>query len=362
MSRLCRLFQAKIHRRIGLIVLIFGLCMGCGGSLEVLELKPMQPHPRPLRGLVLLPIADMTPKATATDIILRTLRAESWLLDNTELPLVMPLDYRVSKHPDEIRSIAEDTDWVKNRSIDELRDWAAVWIQVTENRATNVRDLVDNRKKSKTRGKHFLSYGVEATLRIEIQLLDALTGRRLAKVVIKDTDNPLNQPLSGDTRPSETALIDKALGMLFEPAEGPKTFQRTVRSRGLLACVPSVTQWSAPGLPSFVERNAKKDMIEKQAAVYSLWRRVAPRMSLRASDVAAKHGGLFVTEALRELQNQDIVSAVAGKAVTSRSSLDRLLRGCKGRACKAEVWRGANKISVLLSSQPVAVPSVESQD
>ena len=347
---------------IGVFVCALLVLSSCGGSLKVLEKQGIQETPRALKGLVLFPIADMTPGADATEIILRTVHMESWLLDHIEAPLITPLDYAVFKHPDDLRSVVEDTDWVKGKSISELRGWASLWIQVTENRATNTRDFVDRRKTSKTRGKSFRSYGVEATLRVEVQLRDAVTGRRLAMVVLQDVDNPLNQSLSGDNRPTLTALVIRALKLVFPSPEEPTPPKRRVRSAGKLSSVMALARWSTPGLPSLKEKIATRDMIEKQAAIYTLWRRVAPKISVRDSDAATQHPGLFITQEAAPLKLHDVLTSVGGKLVTSRASLDRILRGCKGDGCKARIWRDKKWVEVALPTPPLPPPKPTEAD
>ncbi len=346
------------------VALVLASQVGCGGGFEVVEERPLPEEGPEVRGFIVFPVADMTPGARTIDVAVRTSDVAAWLLDRTDLPVVGPLDYKIFKEPDEMRIASVDTNLVtgtKGKRRD-LRGWVAVWVQITENRATNVRDIVDARKKGKKNQKVYRMHGVEATVRVEVQLLDAMRGKRMALVVVKDKDNPTRMKLKGDPRPPVTTLVHKALRRVFADAEArvaPEQPTRIVRRAGTLPSGAGLASFRTPDKPSMAEVYAKKDEIERKTAMFTLWSRLAPELGVREVYFPMKFPGLLLTADRPPLKKGDVILEVEGRKMADRYQLDQALRACKGRACKVKVQRGFKSLTADVVWLPVPRPEAK---
>ncbi len=325
---------------------------GCGGTRELVVEQALAKR-LPPKGIVILPVAVMTPDGSALECIARTRDVANYLLANTETPLIGPADYRVFKEPDEMRVASIDTDLMTRATgtrID-MRNWLAVFVMVTENRATNIRDIVDKRSKKK---QTFRQYGIDSTVKIEVQVLDARYGKPFARVVITDKDDPTKVRTEGDPRPIIKELIEAALAVALSKAEDTFTKagkSRRIRGREFLDSVPLLADWGTAGRPSFNAKRKDKEDIVKQAALEALWTRFQPELPVKATFVGTRHHGVMALKARAPLQQYDVVKTIDGRPVTTSYQLDRALQSCR-KACNAMVRRGFKNVEVDLTWPP----------
>ncbi len=340
------------HATLTILILCAG-SLACGGSHEVIVEKPLQPRPPP-QGLLVFPAAVLTPGADALNAIARTGDITAWLLDHTELPMIGPFDFNIYKEPDELQIASVDTDLMSRggSSID-LRGWLAVHIMITENRATNIRDIVDKRHKDPKKAKTYRQYGIDSTVRVEGQILDARYGKRLAHAVLTAKDDPTQVKSEGDPRPVLRELIHKTLAIMFTDTEAVVSAKNTrrVRSAGFLDAVPALAAWKTGQRKSFNQRMEDKDDIEKQAALEGLWMRFEPSLPVKATFVGTRHPGVMALKARPPLEQYDVIKTVQGKKVTTVHQLDRMLQACKGD-CNARLRRGFKDVDVRLAWPP----------
>ena len=347
------------RRRLAGLIAAASLIVGCGGGAEILVEQPLQPRPAP-QGIVILPVAVLTPGADGLSSMARTRDVADWLLDHTELPLIGPFDYKSYKEPDEMQIASVDTDLMtpgaQIKGVD-LRNWLAIHLMITENRATNIRDIVDKRAKDPKKRKTFRQYGIDSTLRVEAQVLDARYGKRLAQVVLKAKDDPTKVRSEGDPRPVLRDLIRQALGLLLAETEAIVAAKNTrrVRSAGFLDAVPALADWKTQLRKSFFQAQEGKDDIEKQAALESLWIRFQPGLPVKATFVGTRHPGVMALEARPPLEQYDVIKLVDGKKLVAVYQLDRILQGCKG-GCMARIRRGFKDLDVRLAWPPLQPP------
>ncbi len=344
----------------GLAALLSVVCIStaCGGAYEVVVEKPLQPRPAP-QGLLVFPAAVLTPNADGLEAIVRTMDMADWLLDHTELPLIGPYDFNIYKEPDELQIASVDTDLMtRGGSRLDLRGWLAIHVMVTENRATNIRDIVDKRDKDPKKRKTYRQYGIDSTVRVEAQILDARYGKRLAHAVVTAKDDPTQVKSEGDPRPILRTLIHKALSILLAESEAIVSAKNTrrIRSGGFLDAVPTLATWKTAQRKSFQQRQEGKDDIEKQAALEGLWMRFKPGLPVKATFVGTRHPGVMALTARPPLEKYDVVKMVSGKKVTAVHQLDRLLQECKGD-CKARIRRGFKDVDVRLVWPPAPQPA-----
>lgn len=336
---------------------LFGT-VACGGSLEVVAHRPLPETSKP-KGIIIYPAAIMIPNSTPLEYVARANDVANFLLERTELPVLGPFDYKVFRAPDEMRVASTSTDLMtRNEEPVDLKGWLALRLMVTENRAMNTRDIVDMRKKSKKKGQIYRSRGVEATVRVEIEVYEAMRGKRIAQVVVKDVDDVIAVTQEGDPRPGIAKLIRTAMTMLLEENETllDASPLRRVR-KGFVPAVPKLAAFGVPGSLSFVDRLKDKDETDRQAAMIALWDRFQPGLPVKATFVAGKNPGLLVLEAKKPLEKHDVVLSVGGKPVYTMYQLDRRLQQCGVAGCEAMVRRGFKDVKVHINWP--AVPKVE---
>ena len=344
------------------VLALAAIVVGCGGSTEILVEKPLQPRPAP-HGLLILPAAILTPGADALESIARTRDVADWLLDHTELPLIGPFDYKCYKEPDEMQIASVDTDLMTAgaaiKGVD-LRHWLAIHVMITENRATNIRDVVDKRGKNAKKPKTYRQYGIDSTLRVEAQVLDARYGKRLAQVVLTAKDDPTKVRSEGDPRPILRQLIRQALALLMTETEAivSATKTRRLRASGFLDAVPTLADWKTGQRKSYNQRYEGKDDIERQASLESLWMRFQPGLPVKATFVGTRHPGVMVTQAKAPLEQYDVIKVVDGQKVDAVYQLDRILQGCEG-GCMAKIRRGFKDLDVRLTWPPSPAPPLQ---
>lgn len=353
-----------MYRSIALWLLFSTFVMsltGCGSTLQVIEEKALAEKGPKIHGFIVFPVADMTYGAKTIDCAVRGSDVAAWLLDHTEQPVLGHLDFKSFKVPDDLRIASVDTNLVtrSNGARRDLSGWISVWVQVTENRATNIRDIVDARKKGKKNQSVHRIHAVEATVRVEVQLLDAMRGRRLATIVIKDVDDPTKMRLKGDPRPRITALVHKALDMALSQATkrvAPERPLRIIRRAGTIANAPELAKFSTPEKPSLHEIYAKMGEIELKTAIVTLWSRLAPELGIRETYFATKYPGVLMTSDRSPLKRGDVIRKVDNVEVRDRYQLDRAMRKCKGRACKVSIQRAFKTLEVNVTWLPVPQP------
>lgn len=340
--------------------LALGLAPGCGGTFEIVADRPLPETTKP-KGIIVFPAAIMIQGSTGLEYIARANDVANYLLERTELPVLGPFDYKFFRAPDEMRVASTSTDLMtRDKDPVDLKGWYALRLMVTENRAMNTRDIVDQRKRSKKKGQIYRQRGVEASVRVEIEMYEALRGKRVAQIVVKDLDDVIAVTQEGDPRPGVRKLIRKALGMLLQQQDAllDASAMRRVR-RGFVPAVPKLADFSAPGGPSFTYKLKDKDDTDKQAAMIALWDRFHPGLPVKATFVASKNPGLLVVKARKPLQQYDVIISVAGKPVWTQHQLDRVLQGCGIAGCEAVARRGFKDVKVHLNWQPV--PKVDGE-
>ena len=345
---------------------VLALCLvvqfaACGGTFKVVEEKPLAEKGPGIKGFVVFPVADLTHGAKTIDAAVRGSDVAAWLLDRTEQPVLGHLDFKIFKVPDDLRIASVDTNLATREDgrRKDLSGWVAVWIQITENRATNIRDIVDARKKGKKNQSVYRIHGVEATVRVEVQFLDAVRGRRLATIVIKDVDDPTQLQLKGDPRPRVTELVHKAMRMALADATeriAAKVPTRVVRRAGTLPNASALAGFSTPDKPSLAEVYAKKGDIDLKIAISTLWSRLAPELGVRDTYFATKYPGVLLTADRAPLKRGDVIRSVEGVTVLDRYQLDRAMRTCKGRPCDVRIQRAFKALSVNVIWLPAPRP------
>lgn len=324
---------------------------GCGGGPEVLVEEPLKPRPVP-EGVVLFPVAALTPGANALECIARTGDAARWLLEHTELPILGPADYASFKEPEDMRVASIDTDLMSRTSgaRTDLQNWLSVHIMITENRATNVRDIEDRRQKDPKKLKIYRQYGIDAEVTVEVTVADGRYGKPLARAVVRGIDNPADVRSDGDPRPMLPQLIGLALERAFLESESVVAARprRKVRGPGLLDAVPLLAAWKTPQKPSFIQALEGKEEIEREGALESLWTRFQPNLPVEATFVGKKHPGVMALQDRPPLARYDVVTEVAGQPVQTVYQLDRLLQACAAK-CPARVRRGFTDVDVNLA-------------
>ena len=357
------------HRSPGRTLLTLALTLtvllmtACGGSLKVVGSHALAEKGPEIKGFIVFPVSDMTHDAKVIDAALRASDVAAWLLDHTDQPVLGPLDYQLYQEPDDLRVAVSHTNLATaaggRRRLD---GWIAVWIQITENRATNVRDTVDMRKRGKKNQPVYRIHGVEATLRVEVQLRDGARGRELARVVLTDVDDPTHSRLKGDPRPAITRLIHKALRLALGEAEGrlaPKPLRRVVRRAGLLPSPVALAKFRTPKRPSLHETAAKRGEVDLQIAIMALWGRLAPELSVRQTYFATKFPGVLLLKGRAPLLPGDVIRAVAGVPVRDRYQLDRAMRRCAASPCEVLVQRKFKALKVPVRWAPLPMPTDE---
>lgn len=331
------------------------LSAGCGGTLQVVANRPLPETAKP-KGIIIYPAAIMIPGSTALEYIARADDVANYLLERTELPILGPFDYKSFRAPDEMRVASTGTDLMtRNDEPMDLKGWLALRLMITENRAQNTRDIVDMRKKSKKKGQIYRSRGVEASVRVELELFEAMRGKQIAQVVIKDMDDVIAVTQEGDPRPGIARLVRKALDLLLEESGTllEASPLRRVRT-GFVAAVPKFAAFSVPGALSFSDKLRDKDETDKQAAMIGLWDRFQPGLPVKATFVASKNPGVLVLKARKPLVQYDVIINVGGKAVYTTHQLDRRLQQCGVVGCEATVRRGFKDVKVHLNWPAVA--------
>ena len=337
-------------------LLAFGF--GCGGSLEIVAQRPLPEAEKP-KGIIVYPAAIMIPNSTALEYVARANDVVNYLLERTELPVLGPFDYKAFRAPDEMRVASTSTDLMtRNDEPLDLKGWLALRLMVTENRAMNTRDIVDMRKESKKKGQTYRQRGVEATVRVEIEVYEAMRGKRLAQIVIKDIDDVIAVTQEGDPRPGIRRMIRQAMDLLLEEQSAllDASPMRRVR-KGFVPSIPKLAAYSTPGALSFTDKMKGKDDTDKQAAMIALWDRFQPGLPVKATFVASKNPGVLVLKAQKPLEQHDVILNVGGKPTWTMGQLDRRLQQCGVAGCEAMVRRGFKDVKVHINWP--ATPKVE---
>ncbi len=336
------------------------LLLGCGGQ-QVVDEGPLPADLRP-NGLVLLPVTLSVPDSSALEVAARSLEVSRLLLQKSDLPVLGLFDFDLNKTLDEARNVSYDTD-LQTRDTDvgaEWQQWMALHVLVTENRATNVRDIVDEKAKAAGKPSTFRQHGIESEIRVEAALYDVRRGNRIAWTVVQQTDDPTQFTPGGDPRPGITTAIEKCVTRLLAMTGNQLLGQPGRRTRGenLVDALPAMLHWRAPELPSYADAiKAQPDEVQ-QARVYALWDRFAPNLETKAIFAANKGKGILVRAKTPPFEAGDVVLAIDGKKVKAAYQVDRITRVCSATAngCKAEVLRNNETVTVMLRWP--ALPSI----
>ena len=332
---------------VAVVLCAVPLLGACGGaSSQVLEetaLNPSQPVPR---GIVVLPMALAVPGGNALEAVARSHDIAALLLRRTDLPVLGPMDFLLQKNPEEASVVATDTDLLmrdETRRVD-VHGWIDVHVLVTENRAMNTRDIVDEKQKDPKK-KLYRQAAFDSRVRVEATVHDAMRSRQLARVVVEAADDPTNFESGGDPRPGITRLIELALNRLIDGGAAVLTGHgnRKTRGEGFADSLPAMLAWGAPDVPSFDSQQADQPEMIREAKALELWDRFAPNLGVREVRAATMHPGVLVRTARAPLQVGDVVLEVAGHPVRARYQVDRLLQGCAEAGCKVSVWRGTQQ-------------------
>lgn len=338
------------------------LLAACGASgPQISEVQTPEPGTR-AKALIVLPVALATQEATSIDIAMRTNAVARWLLQKTTQPLLGPADFGLLHPVDEIGAVSADTD-LMSRATDlrlPVREAVALHILVTEQRATNVRDIQDIRNADPKKQKTFRQHGLEAHLRTEVWLSDAMRGRRLAGLVVETTDDPTDVMPGGDPRPGTTLAIQLALDKLLEMT-GPLLTDngvRQTRGDGLVDSLPATLAWAAPGKPSWDEANKDKAEMMRDAAALALWDRMTPNMSGKELAVASHNRGVLVRKAQGQLLAGDLILSIYGRPIVAAYQLDRALQVAGHEGVHVQVLRNGAPVDVPLQGPlvPAATP------
>lgn len=339
-----------MHRLVGVVVA--WIVVGCGAK-QVVDEGPLPADVKPA-GLVLLPVALGVPGSNALEVVARSLDVTRLVLRLSDLPVIGPLDFDVNKALDEVRNASYDTDLQAREEAlgTDWRTWLAMHVLVTENRATNVRDIVDVKAQAAGKKAVYRQHGIEASVRVEIGLYDVRRGNRIAWAVTEVPDDPTQFAPGGDPRPGITAAIEKTMARLFElsgPAlQGPAG--RRSRGEGLADSLPAMLQWRAPESPSYLDTVKDQDDATREGKIFSLWDRFVPNLGAKEIFVATKAKGMLVRSKLPPLDAGDVVTKVEGKVVQAAYQFDRLVRLCSPTAtgCKIELLRNNEPTTVML--------------
>ena len=343
---------------------LFGsLGVGCGPAQVVDEQTLSEKVAAP--GLIVLPIALHTPERTGLEVAWRSVDVANWLLIHTDLPLIGPLDFSANKPLDDVLIVGQDTDLgtKEDEFGQEWRTWLALHVLVTENRATNVRDIVDTRIKDKSKPNTYRQHGIESNLRVEVGLYDARRGTRLAWTVVERVDDPMQYRPGEDPRPGVTAAVKDGLQRLLElaPVLQRNAGARRTRGTGMVDGIPALLAFSAPDLPSTIESLKTLPEELQQAKVYAAWDRIAPGLSILEIRDATLGRGVLVRSALPPLNAGDVIVAVSGKKVAAIHQVDRLLGVCspKPEACDVLVRRAGGEVALKLRwpALPAVMPA-----
>ncbi|MBM4342839.1 MAG: hypothetical protein FJ100_05630 [Deltaproteobacteria bacterium] len=336
------------------------IATACGGQ-QVVDEGPLPADVRP-NGLVVLPVTLSVPDSSALEVAARSLDVTRLVLQKSDLPVLGLFDFDLNKTLDEARNVSYDTD-LATRDTDvgtDWQSWMALHVLVTENRATNVRDIVDVKAKAAGKPSTFRQHGIESEIRVEAALYDVRRGNRIAWTVVQHSDDPTQFTPGGDPRPGITAAIDKCVTRLFAMAGTQLIGQPGRRSRGdnLVDALPAMLHWRAPELPSLADAiKAQPDEVQ-QARVYALWDRFAPNLETKAIFAANKAKGVLVRAKTPPFEAGDVVVAIDGKKVKAAYQVDRIVRACSPtpNGCKAEVMRNNETVTVMLRWP--ALPSI----
>ncbi len=345
-------------RALGL-VLAAGLA-SCGG--QVRDEGPLAAERR-APGLIVLPVSVSIAELGSLEVAWRSVQVANWLLQKTDLPIIGPLDFKLNKAVDQVQVAAYDTDLStrEDELTAEWRDWLVVQVQVSENRATNVRDIVDVRGKEPGKPKVYRQHGVEATLRVEAGLYDVRRGTRLAWTVVERSDDPTQFAPGDDPRPGVTAAVRDAVQRLLELSPGlfQAPAERRTRGQGFVDAVPALLAFDAQDLPSTVEGLKNLPEAVQEARVYAAWDRVAPGLAVQEIRSATQARGLLVRELMPPLRQGDIVLGVGKHKISTVHQFDRLIRICSAQpqGCEVAVRRGEAEVALSLRWPALAAVS-----
>lgn len=354
--------RRSLRGALVLASLALGLA-GCG-SAEVVDEAPLAPQHK-TAGLVVLPVALVTADTTPLEVAVHTLDVGRIVLEQTDLPVLGLFDFDVNKPLDEAHTPAYDTDLVTRADLGgDWQDWLALHVLVTENRATNVRDIVDTRIKDPKKPNTYRQHGVEARVHVEAALYEARRGNRLAWTTLDIDDNPLEFEPGEDPRPEVTKAIKAAVRRLLELAPGLRTGMGGRRTRGeeLVDSLQAITSFKYLDTKPYAAGLATLPPEVKAAKLLVLFDRFAPGLPANLAAKAIVHDGVLVRTAKAPLQPGDIVQTVAGQPVRAAHQLDRLLRGCAGAAggCAVTVQRGGGPQTLQVqwpSLPPIPAPA-----
>ncbi|MBI5607758.1 MAG: hypothetical protein HY902_02640 [Deltaproteobacteria bacterium] len=316
---------------------------GCG-SAEVVDEAPLAPQHK-TAGLVVLPVALATADASPLEVAAHSLLVGRVVLEQTDLPVIGLFDFDVNKPLDEAHTPAYDTDLVTHAELGgDWQDWLALHVLVTENRATNVRDIVDTRVKDPKKPNTYRQHGVEARVHVEAALYEARRGNRLAWTTLDIEDNPLEFEPGEDPRPEVTKAINSAVRRLIDlaPALRNGLGGRRARGDGLVDSLQAIAAYKyLDAKPYAAGLTALPDEV-KAAKLLVLFDRFAPGLPAHLAASAIKHDGVLLRADRAPLKAGDIVQTVAGIPVRAAHQFDRLLRGCANAAggCAVSVQRG----------------------
>jgi hypothetical protein len=348
-SQMEALVQKMVLRLVPAILALTAACGPTGPQMTDVQLLDPQTH---VKALVVLPVALAMQDSTALDIAMRTDDVVRWVMKKGSQPIVGPADFSLLHPVDEISVVSADTDLMTRASDLKLpvREAAVLHILVTENRATNVRDIQDVRNSDPKKQPTFRQHGLEAHLRTEVWLSDALRGRRLAGLVVETTDDPTEVMPGGDPRPGLTLAIQLALDKLLEIA-GPLLSENGVRQttgEGLVDCLPATLAWAPPGKQSWEELNKGKADVVREAAALALWDRVAPNLSAKELLVASRNRGVLVRKAQGDLLPGDLIVSIYSHPLTTAYQLDRVLQVAGREGVRAQLLRAGAPVDVQL--------------
>jgi len=353
---------ARSAAQVGIALAVALGALACG-SAQVAEESPLPADVKP-QGLVVLPVALIVPEADALEIAAASLAVTRQLLARTDLPIIGPLDFDLNKTLDEARNASYDTDLVARDG--ELgadwRSWLALHVLVTENRATNVRDIVDVKAQAAGKPGTFRQHGIEATVRVEVGLYDVRRGTRLAFTASETPDDPTQFTPGADPRPGVSkaiaAGIDRLIAMVGPAIIGPAG--RRARGDGLADSLPAMLSWRAPERPAWLDKSKDLASEVREAKIYSLWDRFVPGLDVKEIFAANKAKGLIVRAKAPPLEAGDVVTAVDGKKAQAAYQFDRLLRACSPTptGCRVDLLRGGAATTVMLRWPALPAPVV----
>ena len=334
------------------------LASACGGPFQVEAERPLAEEISLPPGIVVMPVAAMSHKAGAIEVAVRSSETAAWLLDNTELTVLGPLDFKTLKEVDDANLVSTDTD-LSTRSDTEridLAGWWSIHILVTESRANSSRRIVDTNASAEGKTVSNVA-GIESQLRMELTVREAMRGRVLAQVVLIGNDELLHGGTPGDPRPIIRQLIERGLAMVFEPVleRLQPSPQRRIRSAQALPSAPALMALGFLNLPSLAESMAARKEFERETAMIGVWERLFPDLPPQVTIPATRNPGVLMLQSTLPLERFDIVMAIDGHQVRDRYQLDRRLRVC-GPTCRATLWRSGAQVELPLNLPPVPRP------